>query len=152
MRSFTLPALLAVVAFSVTGCDSNKEAANEEDRAAIREAVLEFTQNPQPRELGENYLHVINTAKGQLMISSREWMTDKKGTSGFAGPFRATGYYLYPRMEWASNPEEATELLLIDYEAGNCAPVPEAVETKASDSAGPTGSQPDQAKHAEPQR
>jgi hypothetical protein len=131
MRTPTaLAALLILLALLATGCNSKKEVKSEDDRAAISEAVLKFTQNPQPREPSEHYQHIINTSKGQLIISSCEGKTDEDGNFAFVGPSRPSGYFLYPRMEWVSNPEEATKLLLLDYEAGNCAPLPKAEETK----------------------
>ena len=147
MKTPTLATLLVLLSLVATGCKSKQEALHEKDRAAIREAVLEFTQNPHPREPSEGYLHVINTSKGRLTISSCEWKTDTDGNSAFVGPSRPYGYYLYPRKEWVSNQEEATRLLLIDYETGNCSPVPQAELTKPRGSTNSTGTQRDQAIH-----
>ena len=133
MRTPTaLTALLILFILLATGCNSRQEVKSKDDRAAISEAVLKFTEISQPREPSEHYQYVINTSKGQLVISSCGGKTDEDGNFVFTGPSRPSGYFLYPRMEWVSNPEEATKLLLLDYEDGNCAPLPKAQETKPS--------------------
>ena len=118
MKSNTLFTLISLLTLVATGCGSQQS----KDEAAIRNAVAEMNDIPVPRKPEENSSHTIHTSKGVLAIATCEGRKDEDGRIWFEGPSRSKGFFLTPRMEWARNAEEATRLLLDDYEAGNLSP------------------------------
>lgn len=117
MKGYTWLALPVLI--SVAGCDSG----SKEERAVIRDAVASFDLSVMPRSPQEHHSHAIVTSRGQLVISTTAATKGPGGEYYFEGPSRLTGFFLMPREQWVADADEATRLLIEDYESGNCMPI-----------------------------
>jgi hypothetical protein len=105
----------------LSGCEPSQ---SQKDEDAIRTAVKQMFDTPQPRDSDKTYSHTINTSKGRLIIATCDAKKGEDGEYYFdASTKRPEGFFLFPRMQWVSNEEEAIHLLLLDYREGNCEPL-----------------------------